>query len=124
MILTVILTLCFSYGGVALADDSITTSVKVSPSSLPSAGTANVTVTIKNNGDPISDVVLKYPSPTDTEIPIGNMATGDTQTHDNPSWNITDEMLGKSMAFKYRGLPRWLRQIGARSRNDRPKESW
>ncbi len=99
VIMTLVLALCVGNGGTVLADDAITTSVQVSPASLPAAGTAHVTVTIKNNGDPISDVVLKYPSPTDTEISIGNMATGDTQTHDNPAWNITDAMFNTSMAF-------------------------
>ncbi len=88
-----------SFGGTALADDSISTTVKVSPSSLPGPGTVSVTVTIKNNEDPITNVVLKYPSPTDSEISMGNLATGATQEHSNPTWNITDDMLNEPLAF-------------------------
>lgn len=93
------LVLVFSLSTTALAADSINTSVKISPTTLPGEGTASVSVTIKNNGDPITNVQLKYPSPTDTVIELGNMASGDSKTHNNDAWNISSQMLDTSMAF-------------------------
>jgi len=99
LVVMLIITACISFGGVALADESITTSVKVNPSSLPGAGTTSVTVTVKNNGDPINNVRLKYPSPTDTVITLGDMETGATKEHANGEWNITEDMLDQDLAF-------------------------
>lgn len=100
LVVMLIITLGIAMGGVAYAADSISATVKVSPSSLSSSGTVSVTVSIKNNGDPVSNVVLSYPSPTLTDISIGNMATGDTKTHENSSWDISDDMFNKDLTFK------------------------
>ncbi len=99
VVLMLALVAVLSMSSVAYADDAINTSVRVSPATLSGEGTASVTVTIKNNGDPVSNVQLKYPSPTDTVISLGDIGSGDTKTHDNGDWNISADMLDKDLAF-------------------------
>lgn len=99
LVILFVITICLSFGTVALADESISTSVRVNPPSLPGPGTVSVVVTIKNDGDPISDVRLKYPSPTDTEVTIGDIGTDETKEHVNENWNITEDMFDKDLAF-------------------------
>lgn len=99
LVILFIITICLSFGTISLAAESISTSVKVNPPTLPGPGTVSVVVTIKNDGDPITNVKLKYPSPTDTEVTIGDIGTGETKEHVNESWNITEDMFGKELAF-------------------------
>ncbi|MDL2238209.1 hypothetical protein LJC56_10365 [Christensenellaceae bacterium OttesenSCG-928-K19] len=98
LVIALAVTLVFSTGTTALAA-SIRTSVKISPSTLAGAGTVGVTVTITNNGDPISNVVLKYPSPTNTEVALDNLGTGNSAEHVNPNWAISEDMLNVPLQF-------------------------
>ncbi|HBU13034.1 MAG TPA: hypothetical protein DEB31_10045, partial [Clostridiales bacterium] len=111
LVILLAVTLAVSMGGAAFAAtgaDSISTSVKISPASLTGAGTVNVTVTVTNTGPPISNVVLKYPSPTDTEVPLDAMATGETKERVDANWAISEDMLGRELKF----MVYWTSQDG------------
>ncbi|MGI6152596.1 MAG: hypothetical protein ACOYJB_02010 [Christensenellaceae bacterium] len=93
------LVFCLSFAGAAGAADSVTTEIRVSPSSLTGAGTVSVTVTIHNNGDPISDVKLAYPAPSTDVMSMGDFATGESKDHTNTQWAISEEMLNTDLKF-------------------------
>ncbi len=99
LILSIVLSILLAGQVAYAAGDSINTSVTVSPTSLPGEGTVSVSVKINNNGDAISNVRLKYPSPTDTVISMGDMPPGTTKEHNNPEWHIYESMLGQNLAF-------------------------
>lgn len=99
--LTLILMLIISIlpVGAAAAAGSPSAVVQVSRDSLPGPGTVELKLSITNNGDPIRNVTVAYPD-SDKKVDLGDVGTGDTVTEENPSWEITESMLGKELRFE------------------------
>lgn len=98
LIVAVILTLGISLGGTALAADNLSATVRVSTKSLLEPGPVSVTVSITNNGDPVTDLTLSYPD-TDEKVVLGDIATGETKEHTNSQWQITEDMMNRELKF-------------------------
>ncbi|MEG0834459.1 MAG: hypothetical protein RR413_03345 [Christensenellaceae bacterium] len=99
IVLALVITVVFSFGGVALAADNVNLVVKVNPSSLAGPGDTSLYVQVQNGGDPIANVNINYPAPTSSVISLGNIPTGETRDHSNPNWTITEEMFSKDLTF-------------------------
>ncbi|MEG2957322.1 MAG: hypothetical protein RR826_03550, partial [Christensenellaceae bacterium] len=72
IVLALVITVVFSFGGVALAADNVNLVVKVNPSSLAGPGDTSLYVQVQNGGDPIANVNINYPAPTSSVISLGN----------------------------------------------------
>lgn len=99
LIVAMALMLCLSFGTVAYAGDAISSTISVSPSTLTGPGTVSVSVTINNTGDPVTNVVLSYPAPSQDQISLGDLATGQSTNHTNTQWAISEEMLNTDLKF-------------------------
>lgn len=83
----------------ALARDSMSWGVTITPETLPGPGTVELQLRLTNTGDPVRNVVIHYPD-SDRTVDLGDVASGETQTHENRNWEITEEMLGQPLVFE------------------------
>ncbi|MBD5560543.1 MAG: hypothetical protein HDQ87_09355 [Clostridia bacterium] len=79
--------------------DRMSWSVVITPQSLTGPGTVELELTLTNNGDPVRNVVLHYPDSTRT-AELGDIPSGETITHENKRWEITEAMLGEPLTFE------------------------
>lgn len=99
--------------GIITALASMSWAVAIRPESLPGPGTVDLQLRLTNNGDLVRNVVIHYPDSART-IDLGDIATGETATHENKEWEITEEMLDQPLVFEVS----WESQNG--SRNTKP----
>lgn len=86
----------------AAAETNVNFDVNVDPNSLSSAGgTVTFKAVVKNNGDPISNIVLAYPGgATSVSLNNGNaLATGEQTQHVNQDFKISTSTLEQALIF-------------------------
>lgn len=83
----------------ALARDSMSWVVTISPETLPGPGPVSLQLRLTNNGDPVRNVVIHYPD-SDRTVDLGDIPSGETETHENRNWEITEAMLGEPLVFE------------------------
>ncbi|MEA4853394.1 MAG: CARDB domain-containing protein [Christensenella sp.] len=100
LVIALALALCISVGTVAYAEGTVKLRISVNPGSLTGAGTVKLSAEVINETDgEISGVVLNYPNGSGDPVGLDSIPAGESRSHSNSSWSISDDMLGTDLTF-------------------------
>lgn len=99
LVVALVITMVLCLGTtVALADGGIVASINVDPPALTGPGNVSLKITLKNNGDALTNVRIVYPDSGET-VSVGDLGAGETKEHTNTNWYISEDMLDKDLVF-------------------------